>query len=261
VGRYKTAIKVGSYLLAVLAMLLLVAWQRAAPLTLVAEADPAAATSNQTLDLIFTVTNTSDVSLEDVEVRVVLPESTVLVGLVIRPARWTVRTVTGEAQSTVTYRAEEPLAPGKDARLAFRVMVLQEAGESLVVDDYTATAKGLGERIAGESLSVPVGARATPRTATPSPTGTPVPSATAVPTGTPQPTDTPTPRATTTPSVVPSPTYTVVLVELPPTPTPNLSTEQERLGTVTVLIFSGIVVALAVWALIWLIRGKRTGEG
>lgn len=102
----------------------------------------------------------------------------------------------------------------------------------------------------------------TPTAIVPSPTATATetllpPSATptvATPTVAP-PTDTVSP--TEEPSVTPSPTITVVIVELPPTPTPKLSSEQEQLGTITVLIFVGFTVAIVIFAVVWMVRRMR----
>jgi hypothetical protein len=53
----------------------------------------------------------------------------------------------------------------------------------------------------------------------------------------------------------------VVIAELPPTPTPNLTSEQEQIGTITVLIFVGIVVIFIGLAVRWMIRAARHGKG
>jgi len=80
-------------------------------------------------------------------------------------------------------------------------------------------------------------------TETPVPTATPIPTETAAPTSTPAPT--------------PTATITVVLAELVPTSTPNLTSEQEQIGTITVLIFVGIVVIIIVFAVRWMIRTAK----
>ena len=73
------------------------------------------------------------------------------------------------------------------------------------------------------------------------------------------PTPTNTPTLTPTPTNTPTPTITVVIAELVPTATPNLTSEQEQIGTITVLIFVGLVVILIVFSVRWMIRGRRAG--
>jgi hypothetical protein len=63
--------------------------------------------------------------------------------------------------------------------------------------------------------------------------------------------------------VTPTATITVVVAELVPTSTPNLTSEQEQIGTITVLVFVGIVVAVIGFAIRWMIRAAKgeSGEG
>ena len=62
---------------------------------------------------------------------------------------------------------------------------------------------------------------------------------------------------------MPPATITIVAGELPPTveptATPNLNAEQVRIGTITVLIFCGLVVLLIAFAIRWMVRGGKRG--
>ena len=51
------------------------------------------------------------------------------------------------------------------------------------------------------------------------------------------------------------------MAELVPTSTPNLTSEQEQIGTITVLIFVGIVVAIIAFAVRWMIRAAKSAPG
>jgi hypothetical protein len=95
--------------------------------------------------------------------------------------------------------------------------------------------------------------------ATATSTQTPQATETPVPTETPRPTETAAP--TSTPSPTPTATITVVLAELVPTSTPNLTSEQEQIGTITVLIFLGIVVMIIAFAIRWMIRAAKREPG
>jgi len=53
----------------------------------------------------------------------------------------------------------------------------------------------------------------------------------------------------------------VVVAELVPTSTPNLTSEQEQIGTITVLIFVGIVAMIITFAIRWVIRTAKRGQG
>jgi hypothetical protein len=50
----------------------------------------------------------------------------------------------------------------------------------------------------------------------------------------------------------------VVVAELPPTPTPILTSEQEQIGTITVLVFVGIVSVIIGFSVRWLIHGAKS---
>jgi len=45
----------------------------------------------------------------------------------------------------------------------------------------------------------------------------------------------------------------VVLAELPPTATPNLTSQQEQLGSLTVWIFVGFTLIIVVLAVVWIL--------
>jgi hypothetical protein len=129
--------------------------------------------------------------------------------------------------------------------------------------DPTATPSGT------PSAAIPTETPATTLAATATQTETPTtaPSATVTetpaPTETPLPTDTAVPTRTSTPPPTPTPTITVVIAELVPTATPNLTSEQEQIGTITVLVFVGIVAVIIVFAVRWMVRAGRRepGEG
>jgi hypothetical protein len=46
-----------------------------------------------------------------------------------------------------------------------------------------------------------------------------------------------------------------------PTSTPNLTSEQEQIGTITVLVFVGIIVAVIGFAVRWMIRATKGEPG
>ena len=96
-------------------------------------------------------------------------------------------------------------------------------------------------------------------TATTTVTETPQATETARPTETTAPTETAAPTSTASPT--PTATITVVLAELVPTATPNLTSEQEQIGTITVLVFLGIVVVIIGFAIRWMIRAAKDELG
>jgi hypothetical protein len=53
----------------------------------------------------------------------------------------------------------------------------------------------------------------------------------------------------------------VVIAELVPTATPNLTSEQEQIGTITVLVFVTIVAIIIVFAIRWMIRAAKREPG
>jgi hypothetical protein len=46
----------------------------------------------------------------------------------------------------------------------------------------------------------------------------------------------------------------------PPTATPNLSSEQVRVGTITVSIFAGLVTAVVIASVVWVVRSSGRRE-
>lgn len=253
-------------------MLCTLAWQRAPLLSLTLAADPAVATRGELLTLTFEIANVGDAPLEGVVMIARVPEHTALQGAAAIDEGWLVDVLPG---GEVSFGAQESLAPGQRAQLVFRVTVLETAGDAIAIDTYVARAQGTDAPVTGAPATVWVEVTPTPERA-PSPveTGTPPPAtqtplpATATPTATPTataPTSTPSPTASPTPSPTlsptpsPSPTITVVMVMLPPTPTPNLSSEQERLGALTVSIFVGFTLTIAVGATVWVVRSSIRG--
>jgi uncharacterized repeat protein (TIGR01451 family) len=247
---------------------LTVAWQNPPPLSLTAAVDPAMAASGQMVTVTLTIANPGDSALEDVEITATVPQGTDFERAAADNQQWDIEL----SQGIVRYRATGPLPAGQRAQVTLVVAVLPAAGPSIVFDTYEATAKGLAQPVKGEPVSINVAATPTPRvTQTPTtaatntrPAATPTtaatstrPAATPTPTAVATATPEPSPSATATPE--PTPTITVVAAELPPTPTPNLSTEQEVIGTVTVLIFVVIVVAIIIAAVVWIVRTARSG--
>ena len=234
-----------------------VAWQVAPPLSLTVVADPPQATKGERLLLIFTVTNTGDDPLQKVRVQVEIPEYTVLEGANVSSEKWAVSTPPRGEQGMVTFLGMSEVAPGESGQLALWIVVQQQAGQSIALDEYEATAEGLESPIIGNPLAIQVGSLATPEPSPtmPSftPTALPTPTATASPTAIPA-----TPTAT--PSPTPSPTVTVVIAEIPPTPTPNLSSEQEQLGTLSVSIFVAITLSIVVLSSVWIVRKRNVRE-
>ena len=112
------------------------------------------------------------------------------------------------------------------------------------VSGDTPTATATRETTAVPSTATTM-ATASP-TSTSTATSTPLP---ATPTGTPSPTRPPSPT--------PSPTITVVLAELPPTATPNLTSQQEQLGSLTVWIFVGFTLLIVFLAVVWMLGRRR----
>jgi uncharacterized repeat protein (TIGR01451 family) len=227
----------------------IVAWQNPPPLSLTASVEPAVASSGETVTLTFTIANTGDQPLDDVEVAVTIPRGTAFERAAADNQQWDIEL----SANVVRYRATGPFPADESAALVLDVTVRQEPGQSIVLDEYEAMAKGFDEAVAGAPLTIGVDA---PGTVTVTPTVTAT--GTQTPAPSPSATATRTPVATATPEPTPTPTITVVVAELPPTPTPNLSTEQEVVGTVTVLIFVGLVVVLIIFAIVWMVRNAQS---
>jgi uncharacterized repeat protein (TIGR01451 family) len=269
-------------LVIVLSIGFIVAWQNPPPLSLTVRVEPAVAFRGETVTFTFTIVNTGTEALEDLEVTVTVPEGTAFHRAAADNQQWDI----DMAARTVRYRATGPFPAQASVDLALVVTVRQEAGQSIVLDAYEAMAVGFDEPVVGAPLTVSVEATAAqtptatriPATVTVTPTvtttgtlppETAAPAATETPPATPTPepspsttaTQTPaatqTPEATPTPEPTPTPTITVVVAELPPTPTPNLSTEQEVIGTITVLIFVGLVVAIIILVVVWVVRNVK----
>lgn len=250
----------------VLSGLALVAWQDAPALSITAAVSPEVASSGETLTFTFTVANSGDRDLDDVVVRVPLPEGTAIESASAPSETWT----SGQSavDNAVVYRAQGPFAPGERAELVLVVRVQAASGTAITLTGYTAAAQQLASPAAGAPVMVWVDVTPTPATeitgtvipgSTTTPQPSPPPSATPQPSPTASPTTQPSPTASPTPS--PTPTITVVAGELPtPAPTPNLSSEQERVGTVTVLVFVGLVLGVVVAAAVWVVRSWR-GNG
>lgn len=218
-------------------------WQSTPPLSIAVVVDPQVASTGETLTFAFTVSNRGDTPLADVVVRVRVPEGTERVRAGADPDEWTVEKPSVGARDAIVYRAKGPLAPGTRTHLVLVVLVRKASGQSIVLDDYTATAKGLAAPIVGATTTVWVGV-------TPTRTQTPTPKPISTPTAAPSPTAMPTPTITVVPGVL--------LPTVVPTPTPNLSSEQVRVGTVTVSVFVTLVVASIALSVSWMVRnGKR----
>lgn len=241
-------------LLILLLAVSLIAWQRAPVLSLTLSADPAVPVRGDVLTLTIAVENVSAEPLEQVVVIARVPSDTTLQEAQVIHDDWT---VTALPSGDVWYTSQAPLAPGQRALLVMRLTVQPEAGSAIAVESYSAFAKGMQDRVTGAPLTLWIDATPTPQpVASPSPTATPVvdsATATAAPSRTPSATGTPVP----VPSPTPSPTITVVMAVLAPTPTPILSSEQEQLGTLTISIFVGFTLLIAVLAAVWLIRWSR----
>jgi uncharacterized repeat protein (TIGR01451 family) len=253
---------------AALSLLLLGAWQPPSDVTLTAEFAPSVALRGETLILTLVATNAGDAPLEDAVLRAQLPAHTTLERAETVGEAWT---ETGPVEGTAAYRGVVTLGPGQSASLTLIVRVDQAAGETLTLDDYALDAAGLEAPVVGEPISISVEAEDVSLTATPTiePTATATLTATASPTAAPtsSPTASPTvpptaqPTQTATPTLAPTPTITLAPVEMPPTamptPTPRLSSEKVRVGTVTVLIFVGLSLALLVAIIVWVVRTRR----
>lgn len=233
------------------------AWQSGPPLSLTVVADPPVAMSEEMLLLTFTVSNTSNKALAQVQVKVEVPEHTALESANVSSAKWAVSTPGRGERGTVTYLGMSEMAPGESGQLGLWVIVHQQTGKAIVLDTYTAMAKGLKEPVIGSPLTIWVGSLPTPEptstTFLPTATATPLPTVTATPTAIPA-----TPTATPLPT--PSPTITVAVAEIPPTPTPNLSSEREQLGTLSVSIFVVVTISIVVLSVVWIVRRKNKRE-
>lgn len=260
-------------LLFILLATTLVAWQRAPVLLLTSSAEPAVPVPGDELVLTFEVENASAQPLERVVVIARVPSDTVLREAFASREGWTVTVLPG---GEVWYAAQTPLVPGQRVPLTMVLAVQPDAAGSISVKSYSAFATGMQERVSGEPLTLRLAGAPTPRTTT-APSTTPTPDEdTATPRGdtgtprantrtpradtattTPFPSHTPPPTGTAQPSPTPSPTITVVMAVLAPTPTPVLNSEQEQLGTLTISIFVGLTLLIAVLGAVWLIRWSR----
>jgi uncharacterized repeat protein (TIGR01451 family) len=226
-------------LVIVLSIGFLAAWQNPPPLSLTARVEPGVAAGGETITFYFTVTNTGQAALDDLEVSVTVPQGTTFDRAVADNQQWDM----DMAGRTVRYQATGSFPAQASAELVLEVVVREDAGQTIVLDAYEATARSFGV-VAGASLTVPIEEAAAPAaTQTATVTVTPTATATPLPTQTPEPTLTP--------------TITVVVAELPPTPTPNLSSEQEVVGTVTVLIFVSLVVAVIIAVVVWIVKNAK----
>ena len=251
----------------VLSTLLSVAWQDTSPLSITAACSPEAPSSGELVTCTFTISNTGDSDLEDIVVRVPLPEGTIFERAAAPFELWTVEDPSAELEAV--YRAQAPLAPAGSEELILVVRVEAASGTAILLTGYTATAEGLASPVEGAPTTVWVSVTLTPAaeaTATPSPAPTATPQPTPSPTATAQPSPTPSPSPTVQPSATttPTPTITVVAGELstlvPPTATPNLSSEQVRVGTVTVSIFAGLVLMVVIASVVWVVRSSGNRE-
>ena len=226
--------------IAILALLTVAAWQGPEPLALTVEVEPLGASTGETLSFRFAVTNTGDSPLAGVVVRVSVPEGLDVVGTSV-PDGWSATPPSAQPITEVVYRSEGDMAPGARAELVLKSVILKEPGQTIRLDDYTATAEGLNSLVGGAPVTLWVA-----RAPTPTPSSTPLPPTVTV---------TPLPTPTATPTPTPTRRADVVFPTL--TPTPNLSSEQERIGTVTVSIFVGIVVILIALSVAWILRAAR----
>jgi len=237
----------------------LIAWQPAPALLLTVSAEPAVPVRGDPLTLTFVVENRSAEPLERVVVVVHVPSDTSLQEARVPNEDWRATTL---PEGEVWYTALAPLPPGEPARLVMALEVDVGAGDAISIVSYSAFASGLEEAVTGAPVTLRIDGAPTSQptvlTSTPSPQAEP---ATATPTSEATPTPSITPAATGTPvpppSPTPSPTITVVMVQLAPTPTPNLNSEQQELGALTVSIFVGFTLLIAVLGAVWLIRSVR----
>jgi uncharacterized repeat protein (TIGR01451 family) len=253
----------------VLSALLSVAWQDAPPLSITASCSPEAPASGEILTCTFTVSNSSDGDLEAVVVRVPVPEGTAYQQAGAPSGNWTAEEP--GAEGVVVYRAQVALGPEAAEELVLALQIEAASGTAIVLAGYSAEAEGLASPVEGTPVTVWAGGTPTPDVET-APTPSPEPTATVQPSPSPtaQPSPTPSPSPTLEPSPsptpTPTPTITVVVGEIPtmppPTATPNLTSEQVRVGTITVSIFTGLVVAVVIASVVWVFRasGNRTPD-
>jgi uncharacterized repeat protein (TIGR01451 family) len=250
----------------VLSALWSVAWQDASPLSITASCAPESPTSGEVLTCTFTVSNSGTAGLEEVVVRVPVPEGTAFEQAAAPSGNWAIEEP--DAAGEAVYRAQVTLVPQGSEELVLAVRVEAATGTAIRLAGYTAVAEGLGTPVEGAPVGVWVGVTPTPSatataTSTPAPTATPQPSPSPTGTAPPSPTPSPSPTAQPSPTTTPTPTITVVAGEIPtmppPTATPNLSSEQVRIGTVTVSIFAGLVTMVVIASVVWIVRssGKR----
>jgi uncharacterized repeat protein (TIGR01451 family) len=248
-GRAGASLKLIYLFSALVSLLWVVGWQDTPPLSLRVDVDPPVVSRGETLTFTLGLTNLDDGPLASVRVEVMLPQGTAFWEARVDKEGWEVSAPLRGADGLVSYQGSAGLASGESVQLVLVVTVLPEAGEAILFDRYRASIEGMEAALPGQPVTVRVETTPTPQpTPTVSPTvtatvATPTPTATAAPTATPSPT--------------PTPTITVVAVELPPTPTPKLTSEEERLGTVTVLVFVGIVLAVVTSSVVWLVRGRK----
>lgn len=253
----------------VLSALLSVAWQDASPLSITVACSPEVTSSGELLTCTFTVLNNGDRDLDDVVARVPLPEGTAFERASAPSEGWTISEPS--ADRVAVYRAQAPLSPNAPGELVLVMRVEAASGTAILLTGYTAAAAQLASPVEGAPITVWVAVTPTPAaeataipspepTATPQPTPSPTATAQPSPTASPSPTVQPSPTAS--PTTTPTPTITVVVGEFPPTPTstPNLSSEQVRIGTVTVSIFAGLVLAVVIASTVWVVRSLKSRE-
>ncbi len=231
----------------VAATMAVVAWQSSPPISLTVEATPPVARQGESIVITFIITNNGPRPMDDVQLTVNIPEHTEFTGANVGDESWATRL----AGDKVIYRARKPLARGASTRLALWLQVRQQRGRAIHIADYEVQATGLTAPLIGTPLTIWVEVTPTP---SPSPTLT----STALPTRIPSPTatSTATPRSPATATLTPTPIGTSTPTPFF-TPTPNLSPEQERLGSLAVLVFVVLALVIVATSLAWLIRRRR----
>ena len=223
----------------------------APPLNLASKATVDLAVAGDTLTYLLVLTNTGQITLEEVVVSEITPAGTTVFG-VNGPPGWMMTTPGQGRTGQVIWQAETSLPPGAEVTLEFTVTINPDATGSIINNTYSVQVQGWSEPVAGPPVITNL--------VSPTPTWTPplVPTeptrtSTKTPTGAPtkEPPATSAATATSPPDVVLEQTQT-------PTPllplTNGVSSEDTPgnagVGIITLVVLGVVVVAVGLIVLL-----------
>jgi uncharacterized repeat protein (TIGR01451 family) len=226
------------------------------PLSLSKKTTVDKAVAGDMLTYSLVLTNSGEISLEEVIVSDATPAGTTLFG-VSSPPGWTMTTPGQGRTGQVVWQAEEALPPGAEVTLEFIVTINPDSTGPIINNNYSAQFQGWPEPVTGPPVITEL--------VSPTPTWTPPLVETETPTKTP--TGAPTKELPVTPATTPAAITTAspdVVLEQAQSPTPMLSpvssksadnpSESTGIGTIAWIIAGIVVIAIGLTLFI----GRRT---